>query len=469
MLEVLALEREQTTSTKESTNENIRSKSKIAGKKKRKQKQKTGVPDPKLLLDLLVDRLCIWRSIGSGTDRLEEDSSDQKKITDREHDHLKHFCVEVVLAFYASRLPEECASINKKCGGSSSRQGFDLPNQAGAKKARRSAKTHTLLRPITTPTASSTREASVDTLAALVAAGSRGIVRGGTLNSKSFAKREVQISSRGGQQKKVDEELEEAIDVLKKPNRTAVASELVDESAKRLSQSRLHAVYPSNNMIANYFPEFKKTTRNPLAKVQVMATPKRRRTISLRHQNLPSVVEDTTEPSSHDPFDVPQAPNSRTRCDVPATPLRRNGLTRGFDTIPPTNPLGPAEDRGPPVSYPILGGFTTPQKKPHRLTGTNLGSSNFILSTIKAREILHRSPPQPAAPLVAPTSAPQNPSRPMDDISSPVGGVRLFNDDAVGETPSKPTTIPAMLKIAADGRREVSIYDSLGWDDDYDS
>lgn len=247
LLEVLALEREQATATKGSTNESQTSskkKSKSESRKKEKRKLKTGAPDPKLLLDLLVDRLCIWRSIGSGSsDGLEEESSDQKKVTDREHDHLRHFCVEVVLAFYASRLPEECASINKKCGGSNSRRGIDSPRQAKMKKDKRSTKRPSLLRSITAPAAASlTREASVDTLAALVAADSRGTVRGGTLNSKSFAKREVQISSRNGQ-RKVDEELKEAIDALKKPNRVAAASELVDESARRLSKSKSHQIY----------------------------------------------------------------------------------------------------------------------------------------------------------------------------------------------------------------------------------
>lgn len=238
LLEVLALEREQAASAKRVTDEVLKKKSRNESKKKEKRKSKIGAPDPKLLLDLLVDRLCIWRSIGSGgSDGLEEDSSDQKKVTDREHDHLRHFCVEVVLAFYASRLPDECASINKKCGGSNSRRGVDSPSQAKP-KGKRSTKRPSLFRSITAPAGTSvTREASVDTLTALVAADARGTVRGGTLNSKSFAKREVQISSRN-RQKKLDEELKEAIDALKKPNRVAAASEMVDESAKRLSKSK---------------------------------------------------------------------------------------------------------------------------------------------------------------------------------------------------------------------------------------
>lgn len=56
----------------------------------------------------------------------------------------------------------------------------------------------------------------------------------------------------------------------------------------------------------------------------------------------------------------------------------------------------------------------------------------------------------------------------VDDTSSPAGGVRLFDNGAVGETPSKAATTPAVLKMGMVEKKEVSIYDSLGWDDDYD-
>lgn len=56
---------------------------------------------------------------------------------------------------------------------------------------------------------------------------------------------------------------------------------------------------------------------------------------------------------------------------------------------------------------------------------------------------------------------------PVDNTFSPAGGVRLFDNAVVGETPSK-VAIPAVPKMCMGQKKEVSIYDSLGWDDDYD-
>lgn len=55
----------------------------------------------------------------------------------------------------------------------------------------------------------------------------------------------------------------------------------------------------------------------------------------------------------------------------------------------------------------------------------------------------------------------------VDNTFSPAGGVGLFDNAAVGETPSK-AAILAVPKMCVGRGKEVSIYDSLGWDDDYD-
>ena len=73
-----------------------RSKSKSKGKNKKKSKGTDKVPDLDLLLDLLVDRLCIWHSIGSDV-ALTEQGESPAKAKD-ETDHLHHFSVEVIMA-----------------------------------------------------------------------------------------------------------------------------------------------------------------------------------------------------------------------------------------------------------------------------------------------------------------------------------------------------------------------------------
>ena len=71
-------------------------KGKGKGKNKRKPKGADKVPDLDLLLDLLVDRLCIWHSIGSGVALTEQGESPTKGKD--ETDHLHHFSVEVITA-----------------------------------------------------------------------------------------------------------------------------------------------------------------------------------------------------------------------------------------------------------------------------------------------------------------------------------------------------------------------------------
>lgn len=322
-----------------------------------------------------------------------------------------------------------------------------------------------MLRAITAPaTAPGTREVSVDKLAALVAADAaslpRGAVRGGTLNSRSFAKREVQISSRSGQQKKVDDELKEAINAVKKPNRVAVASGVVDESIKRVShsKSKSHSINLLDlKAVTNDSPELKKQTKNPLAKIQVMATPKRRRTIMPSQPPLLAAAEGFNGSNPHDPVYLSRALDSQTR---------RDGLEVAFDIIPSTSSFEMSREEWRATFSPYPGGFVTPQKKPRRL-GTDLGSGNFIPSTTTR---INGTLPRSLAPSVALSGVSkvmaQNSFDLMDDVSSPAGGVMLFGTDAVGETPSKPQVIAVASDVGEE--KEVSIYDSLGWDDDYD-
>jgi len=101
----MSLQRDQITLTDwDVTKERTSGKKKKSSKRKGKNKTGTDAPNYSLLLDLLVDRLCIWRSIGSISEGPEEESTEQKLVVDKEHDHLRHFCVEVVLALYSHRI-----------------------------------------------------------------------------------------------------------------------------------------------------------------------------------------------------------------------------------------------------------------------------------------------------------------------------------------------------------------------------
>ncbi|KTW32003.1 uncharacterized protein T551_00685 [Pneumocystis jirovecii RU7] len=65
-------------------------------------------------LDVLVDRLCIWQAL-SDTRLLDDNSINLEP----DNDQLKQFCAEVVIPFYASKLPDVCNMLSVKCGGPS--------------------------------------------------------------------------------------------------------------------------------------------------------------------------------------------------------------------------------------------------------------------------------------------------------------------------------------------------------------
>lgn len=60
--------------------------------------------------------------------------------------------------------------------------------------------------------------------------------RGGNLNNKNLSKRVIQFEK--VEVKKIDDELQEAIQALKKPNRMAVAGELADTIEERMARAK---------------------------------------------------------------------------------------------------------------------------------------------------------------------------------------------------------------------------------------
>lgn len=81
------------------------------GSEKRKKKPQ----DLNLLLELLVDRLCIWNTI---TDKIPQSDTEATKnqANVAPDDRLRDFCAEIIIPFYLSRLPDQCKTISKKLG-----------------------------------------------------------------------------------------------------------------------------------------------------------------------------------------------------------------------------------------------------------------------------------------------------------------------------------------------------------------
>ncbi|KAM0723158.1 hypothetical protein Q7P37_001358 [Cladosporium fusiforme] len=74
--------------------------------------------DLHMLLETLLDRLCIWQSLEAHTPAksLHNDGDAKNNESDNE---LRNFCVEIIVPFFTPRLPKEAALVNKKLGGPS--------------------------------------------------------------------------------------------------------------------------------------------------------------------------------------------------------------------------------------------------------------------------------------------------------------------------------------------------------------
>ncbi|KAI6714623.1 hypothetical protein JHW43_002887 [Diplocarpon mali] len=268
-----------------------------------------------ILIDVHIDRLCIWQSIalesgnaptGDSKKSLEnlDGSISQIRHTDN---FLKDFCIEVIAPFFQSRLPDHCAAINRKLGGpivvsppkpkphktsnlhgTLSRPGAATKRPVPAKphqslksvliddRERRSMsrgpnKKISLMKSATMPVIPGMKreasEASSIWSIPMAESHSSRAVRGGVLNSRQFSRREVDLSSmlpekksRAKIQASINAELQEAISALKKPNRELAGKKFAEAVENR-------SLFASSR-------KTKKPTRNLLQGVQISATPK---------------------------------------------------------------------------------------------------------------------------------------------------------------------------------------------------
>ncbi|RAL63820.1 hypothetical protein DID88_003463 [Monilinia fructigena] len=270
-----------------------------------------------MLIDVHIDRLCIWQSIASEAIKAPDTGSGPTAANTVKHTDniLKDFCIEVIIPFFSARLPDRCDAINCKLGGPITKSTSNLrvskssslsntPTRPGAVTKRPvPAKQRKSLQRVLTDdrerrsmsigsnrAISLMRSAIDSTIPGLKREASEApslsnipsaefkplhVNRGGVLNSKRFSQREVDMStlapdpnSKAKKQAAIDAELKDAILALKKPNRE-LAGKMLAETAERRSAS---AVHPRKS---------KKPVRNPLFQgfqsVQIKATPKTNR------------------------------------------------------------------------------------------------------------------------------------------------------------------------------------------------
>ncbi|KAG9240132.1 DNA replication regulator SLD3-domain-containing protein [Calycina marina] len=344
-----------------------------AGRDKKESPVKSKkTPNLTTLMDIHIDRLCIWQSLDFGIDTPIDTPVDTKAnppaslLIGTTENLLRDFCVDIIGPFFSSRLPEQCAAINMKLGGplpvappkpklSKSASFSGVLSRPGAvtkravpPKPRRSlqrvltedlerrtesiglSKAPSLVRSATDPVK---REGSeVPSLSGIPAADTkRG--RNGILATKHFSRREVDMrkfapdpQAKVLKQAKADAELKKAIAAIKKPNRE-LAGKFLAETAQQRAAPGLQG------------RKSKKPIRNPLFEgVQIAATPRTNRQkdvfISSKRIDLPKMgmEMDVIPPSS-----VPRIPqlflkardeNTRNSLhfSVQATPIRRSSV-----------------------------------------------------------------------------------------------------------------------------------------------
>ncbi|KAF8534370.1 hypothetical protein BDD12DRAFT_419095 [Trichophaea hybrida] len=349
---------------------------------------------------------------------------------------------------YASKLPEKCASINKKFGGGRG-TAYTTPVPNKASKGRRTVPKKAATLPRAKSTAPGSRGTTAEPLSLLAAEGILvpKTTRGGTLNSRSFTKKIVEMDNRPVQ-KKVNEELKRAISALTKPNRIAVASELVDDAEKRLakttSRSMFHQRISLCPIASAYFTtEPKKTTNMPAPDVHVAATPKKQK-------------KDLFASSYPELFDASReflAPNE-------------NGASRRLSTsevmaTPPPN------RQSRPQAQPFSDDGGVVLATPRRSLFAELKHSAVQQPKVQPRPVPVFETPQKKPPLTP-------------GFWSPCGGVALAEETPL-KIPHTPLNVDNRTTEKKQGKTrrepvdsfqenadpgETSIYDALGWDDD---
>ncbi|KPI43884.1 DNA replication regulator sld3 [Cyphellophora attinorum] len=235
---------------------------------KKKRKQRSFVTE----LDALLDRLCIWHTVTIDDFLIspEKHSDGSDSTAQRSKDKLKEFCADIIVPFYASKLPRQVKNICKKLGGpniSPQRPSLPRPRSSTAKAPAPSS-----TKPVTTKTSlqrvlsqdQELRHGSPPILSRSSSSHqrsgsvfkrepsevmSRPSSRASMQKSMSFSNREidldadakVQETKRKRLEKVADQkkELAAAIEALKKPNRTSAGVALMDELEKRTELSKL--------------------------------------------------------------------------------------------------------------------------------------------------------------------------------------------------------------------------------------
>ncbi|OLL23633.1 DNA replication regulator sld3, partial [Neolecta irregularis DAH-3] len=287
--------------------------------KSRKAKAKESVidkNDPSLRLNICIDRLNLWHTLGPS---FILDFLPQKE----EVDFLRQFCLEIIMPFYESRIPEKCSSLYVKCGCNVNRS----PKEK--QKIIKDPLSALTIPPAPTPLPSSARlpRKPKTTFKSIPAPKRRQ-----TNHLSKLAAREIEFKPlKRKQSANLREDLRAAINNIAKPNRMAIGAEIMEAREQRFRKGTPNKRY-------SYTVDSRKKDS-----LQVPATPSNRRTRprqqddqsrdllspppkKLRLVSSPIIVEDTPVKSRHKSVSE----------DIRETPVKGTSRTHHLDQESPT-------------------------------------------------------------------------------------------------------------------------------------
>ncbi|KAH9904145.1 DNA replication regulator SLD3-domain-containing protein [Xylariomycetidae sp. FL2044] len=466
--------------------------------------------DLPFLLEGHADRLCIWHTTALDDLALLNDSqatkgSEGQKTLPGSGDPLKDFCVDIIVPFFSARLPDQCDLINRKLGGPvlksaskpKTKKLEDRSNpklKSGIVKRTAPSKPKTLDKVLSRETerhrrsmsrGPSTaialmRSASTPTIPLVKLEGSEAPALGSIPRVGSISREASQATSFGAFKRRSDEnkakkeamvkaELQDAISGLRKPNRDVVGKAMAEADQRRatmsLSQLRKSkkptqhtrfdniikatpvgyrfrdALAGSNDSQLNRLPGIgeRDTQHVPSSASMIPSSASRKRSWEV-------VVEDDV---------LPALPRYQTSDDkIEATPARPSTLNRDFLSAP-----GP-DDGVVLASSPVLcrkASQLTRLPAPRKLFGhcdSGIGMSS-----------------SPNGGLTDTPMKPRCAAGSLEAFVTVTPAKKRVLDRGTAITVEKEDAVAPMAAKSAGGKGErgkTTIFDRLGWNDEYD-
>lgn len=421
----------------------------VSGEKNRKPKKKQDLPS---LLETLLDKLCIWHSLESHSPTKKGAGEDDEN--ERDNDALKIFCIEVVIPFYVSRIPQHAATVNKKFGGPSApspaqhksapvrRPGEPAVRQVPEKKPgkplsrvgtdtlnRHPRAAPSLTRSATDSEALSSfikRETSEVSLDSIPAVSQHRKLRQSLMHTLDSSRRQVDLNAMSQandakMQKKAEmqEKMQSAINMLRKPNRAAALAEIREQTDDSFAKA-----VAGKGRLGGCAQKAKASTRS-----QITATPGGRRTVAATPFKRIAVSQPTERMASSGTSHVP---SSSVRLPQP-----RDAVPSSIFAVPQTG------------HRPRHAAPTDVEETPSR------GFAKFMPVGL-ARELGTLDSPTISRKVQA------TPSKPVRSLSLGVSGTRI--DHAL--VAASPNVQRRDEELSTQTMASKSVYDSLGWDED---